>query len=448
MPTTIGLPNVKSPARLQANLFACTAALGALLLLISWWNHSPIEGPGAIATSLGRLVGLFAGYLLLIQLLIRARVPWLERAFTTRQIARWHATCGVIIVVSLWGHAALITLGYARASHSSWGHQIISMVGGFPHLAAATGALLAFSIVGVTAVPPVRARLTYEIWHVLHLAVYLGLYLALAHQISLGEDFRHSPMARTAWTTAFIAVAALAAANRVVRPLVLYQRHRFVVERIEPLTSDAFNVYIGGLAMAKVAAHAGQFVRIRVLQRGLWWAANPYSLSTSPDGGHLRFTVKGVGDHSRALRQVSPGTPVLLEGPSGGLRIARSDREIVFIAGGIGITPIRAILESPQVADRSVTLLYRVSRTADRVLGEELEQLCGALHARLVYVVGTRTELGCDPLDAATLTRLAPHIAQSDVFVCGPPGMTNQLCRTLTDLHVPPRRIYLEAFTV
>ena len=105
----------------------------------------------------------------------------------------------------------------------------------------------------------------------------------------------------------------------------------------------------------------------RFLTRELWWQAHPYSLSALPQPPYLRFTVKGLGDSSRALAQLRPGTRVAFEGPYGAFTDhARLSDGVLLVAAGVGITPLRALLEDlPAHAD--VVVIVRASTVADIV---------------------------------------------------------------------------------
>src|SRR5207248_8587942 len=133
------------------------------------------------------------------------------------------------------------------------------------------------------------------------------------------------------------------------------------------------------------------------LTRDLWWASNPYSLSAAPQPDRLRITVKNFGGHSAALTRLRPGTRVLAEGPYGALTAARRRRrKVLLIAGGIGITPLRALFETIPAASGDLTLVYRASREEDVVFRRELELLAEQREANLRIVVGRRAELDAD----------------------------------------------------
>jgi ferredoxin-NADP reductase len=160
----------------------------------------------------------------------------------------------------------------------------------------------------------------------------------------------------------------------------------------------------------------------------------------------LRITVRELGDHSGALKSVKPGTRVYAEGPYGAFTAARRSRhKVLLIAGGVGITPVRALFETlPQPSH--VTLLYRASTPEDVVFYAELERIAKARHSTVRYLIGRRADLGYDPLGASSLRTLVRHIEQHDVYICGPEGMTNAVRASLRECGVPARHIHHESF--
>jgi ferredoxin-NADP reductase len=195
-------------------------------------------------------------------------------------------------------------------------------------------------------------------------------------------------------------------------------------------------------------ARAGQFFVWRFLSHGRWWQANPFSLSAAPDGRSLRLTVKAVGAGSAGLRHVPVGTRVFAEGPYGAFTaLHRAADATLLIAGGVGITPIRALLEE---LDGPIVVLYRVPTTADAVLLAELVALARMRDARLHVLTG-RTGAGTPPntpFAPANLRALVPDITARDVYVCGPPAMTDAVLRSLATLRVPRRQVHAERFSL
>ena len=157
--------------------------------------------------------------------------------------------------------------------------------------------------------------------------------------------------------------------------------------------------------------------------------------------------MKAAGDHSTAMRGLAPGTRVIAEGPYGALTAARRRRhKVLLIAGGVGITPLRPLLETLPAAPGDLTLIYRVSSMRDVVFRRELEQLAERRKARVWFVAGTRDELDVNPLSGGELTRRVPGLIDHDVYLCGPPGLTSAVTRELLDAGVRRRHIHQESF--
>jgi ferredoxin-NADP reductase len=241
----------------------------------------------------------------------------------------------------------------------------------------------------------------------------------------------------------YLTVAVLVLWYRVAVPLRAMRRHRFTVTGIKPEGPGVISVYIGGSHLQELNAEPGQYFRWRFLTRSLWWTSHPYSLSAAPGQDLLRITVTDLGDHSQALSRLRPGTRVLAEGPYGAFTPAASGRGVLLLAGGVGITPLRAIFAT---LPGTVTLIYRASQEADVVFRDEIDAIAAARGATVHYVIGSRAELGRDPLTPRVLASLVPGLDQQEAYVCGPAGMTAAAVRALRAAGVPRSRIHFESF--
>ncbi|MDQ6727976.1 MAG: hypothetical protein M3066_17720 [Actinomycetota bacterium] len=171
-------------------------------------------------------------------------------------------------------------------------------------------------------------------------------------------------------------------------------------------------------------------------------------MSAAPDGRALRITVKELGDFSRELRRLRPGTRVFAEGPYGNFTAARQTRRrALLIAGGIGITPLRSLIETLPTGWGDLTLLYRVQRPEDFVFRDELDRLVRDRGIVVHPIAGV--DIGDDETDRLglpALRRLVPDVADRDVYLCGPPALVDALHRRLRHLGVPRRHIHSERF--
>lgn len=422
---------VRAPALLAA---------GAVAALWPWLTGSAQQLAGDPLTGLGRAAGLLAGYLVAVQLVSMSRIPAVQRFIGTAALSRWHRAIGTGVMLLLSVHIGFITAGYA-AGYASLAQQTWWLVTRYEWLLAAwAGSLLLFAI-GLTAISVVRRRMRYESWYYLHLYAYLAAFLAFLHQITLGADLTGT--ARTAWIGGYGAAAALVGYGRLVRPLSLAYRHRLRVSRVVAEGPGVASIWLRGRRLDWLAAKPGQFFRFRFLHRAGWWQAHPFSLSAAPGGEALRITVKASGDYTTHLPEVPVGTRVLIDGPFGEFTADRrvNDR-VLLIAAGIGITPVRALLEDLP-AGRAV-VVYRAHRPADAVLAGELDRLATERRATVVHL--TDRTAADRVLSPAGLAELVGDPPRRDVFICGPPGMVARLRRALRQLGVPRHCIHTDPF--
>ncbi len=267
--------------------------------------------------------------------------------------------------------------------------------------------------------------------------------LAFTHQVAAGSTFTASATATAYWYALWGTALGAVLVGRVVLPVRRNLRHRLRVTAVVPESDHVVSIYVSGRDLDRLPARAGQFFLWRFLTRDRWWQANPFSLSAAPDGTHLRLTAKTAGDGTAALRHLKVGTRVFAEGPYGAFTTMHRTRpDTLLIAGGVGITPMRALLEE---LHGHVVLIYRVATDQDAVLYAELTELAHAKGAELHLVTGPAVPDKLAPRDIATLV---PDVADRDVYVCGPPGMTTAVLRTLGDLGVPRAQIHAERFSL
>ena len=339
----------------------------------------------------------------------------------------------------------LITAGYTVGDRISLPAQVERLISGYPGVITATAGLAILIAVTVTSVVAARRRLSYETWYFIHLYAYLGIALGFSHQLATGSDFVGDAAARAYWYALYGAALAAIVGFRIALPVVRSVRHRLRVARVIDEAPGVVSVEIGGVRLEGLKARTGQFFTWRFLTRDRWWEAHPFSLSAAPDGHRLRITVKGVGDFTAAMRALPPGTRVIVEGPFGSFTSATRRRpRAALIAGGIGITPIRALLEDMPGGPGDIAVVYRALEPADLILRAELDELARRRGIELHYVVGDHR--AGDLLGPDQLQQLVPDIAARDVYVCGPPEMTEATRSTLDRSGVPRRHVFTERF--
>ncbi|MFB9313909.1 ferric reductase-like transmembrane domain-containing protein [Nocardioides plantarum] len=434
------------------------AALWLSLLLVTYWWVSgaglqDLGDWGDGLTSLGRLTGLVSSVLLLAQVLLMARVPALEAAYGQDRLARIHRVVGFTSFALMVAHVVLVTWGYAAGSLLDSPATLWDLTVDYPGMLLAAAGSLCLVMVVVTSVRAARRRLRYESWHLLHLYAYLGVGLALPHQLWTGQDLVSSTARTVFWWSAWGLIAAAVLVWRVALPLTRTLRHDLRVTHLVPEAPGVVSVHLTGRRLDLLDVEAGQFLVWRFLGRRGWTRANPYSLSAAPDGRTLRITVQAVGDGSAALAMLRPGTRAVVEGPYGRLSPrARSRRKVALIGAGAGLAPLRSLAEGLDYAPGEAVLLHRYSEHA--LFAREIAALGAARGLGVVPLPGRRRTpgswlgTGVHPQvdDLRALQHWVPDIAERDVYVCGPRAWTDLVRVDLHRAGLPPEHLHLETF--
>ena len=451
-PAASGGTVLPRPGRGWTYALGAAIAVGAGLVASIWWQDTTPGSLGTTAglvTGAGRVLGMLAAYLLLVLVALMARIPLLEHRVGSDVLTRFHRALGEYTVSLALGHALLIILGYALTAHTNPVRETVTLVLDYPDVLMATAALGLLLWVGVVSARAVRRRLAYESWYYIHLYVYLAMALAFSHEFADGAEFSSSARNRMIWVTAHVAVAALLVFFRFVVPVYRSLLHDVRVEAVVRESPTVVSLHLTGRELRRLRIEPGQFLRWRFLDRAHWWQSHPYSVSAAPGNRRLRITVKDLGDASGSLSRVRPGTKVWFEGPYGAFTARRLDPEsggkVLMIAGGAGITPLRALFESLPGGGGSAVLLYRASTPADLPLYQELSEIARQRGFGLYPLVGPRGS-GPDPFSPAELRRLVPDLAERDVYLCGPPGLVHAARKGLRRAKVPGRRVHVESF--
>lgn len=455
-------------------LFYVLALLHTLVILYFWWEVSGMRihrGTTATLLAFGRLSGLILVSLVLLQVVLMGRARWLEGVFGLDKLAKLHRFNGKWLTIFLVAHPLLLVLAYKRSSGLTFISQFLKFQTSFEDVLQASLAACLFVFVIVYSVLMSRRKWDFEKWYWAHLSVYIAILLAFGHQTSTGSDFVNSNpvLARWPdltwftlyWYLLYAFVFGSLAWYRFIKPLWLFYRHRFTVDKVVNETSDVWSVYIGGNHMQEFTYTAGQFIIVRFLAKGYFLQAHPFSLSSYPNDKHIRLSIKASGDFTKTIGKLPANTPVYIEGSYGILTAKRCKGDkVLMIAGGIGITPFRGILEDLGRAGKDVAVIYANKTEIDIALRAELEELSEKYNIKIHHVL-SNTPANSLQLQASSfqtysfglvtpelITQLVPDTATREVFLCGPPPMMNALVTSLQTLSVPKSKIYLEKFSL
>jgi predicted ferric reductase len=423
----------------------CTVvSLGIVAL---WVRHG---GAGALLdgwvpfwTSLTQISGLLASGFGLAGLVLIARLRPLERRVGLDRLFIWHRIIGETMAILVAVHIAA-----ALVSWSAGGVGVLTAIqeltGREPYMAAATVGGLVIGLVTISSLASIRRRFSYETWYFVHLLAYVGFAIAYGHEIVLGHDLANDSVARWYFGLVHVGVIALVVWGRWGRLAIAAVRPLRLVA-VTPLAPGTSELRLGGPNLADRVADSGQFFVLRPMAWRLWWQAHPFSLSGAPTTDGLRFTVKDRGDATKAMIALPLGTRFVAEGPYGTVTPSvLGDDKVLFVVGGVGVAPVRAMLERLGPHSRP-EVVYRAHSQRDLVHLDELVMLAQARGGRVHTLVGPSATLAVrDPFSASVLRRVVPDLAERVAFLCGPERLVYAARKGLRDAGLPADRIHYE----
>lgn len=433
----------------QRAFIITTIAITIGVMLFGWWLGSG-HGLTSHATkfiAIGRLAGIVATACVLLELLVMSRAPFIEKNFELEEINDFHRYNGYAMTYALITHMLFLTLGYSITSHTTLWSQFWGFTNQFEDVLKAMIGSVVFFTIAVFSMHAVRKKLPYEVWYFMHLLVYGGVLLAFGHQVHSGSDVMTQKWMQIFWYGIYATVFVILGYYRFMRPIINYLRHGFVVDKVIEEADNIYSIYFTGRNLESFSYEAGQYAHWRFFNKELWLEAHPFSFSSEPGAHFLRITFKTSGDFTEILKQIKPGTRVLLDGPRGSFTPDRADTDkVLLIAGGIGVAPFVASLKHLLQEGKQVQLLYSVNNRNDLAFVSELKAIRDTSNGYFGITPHISSEQGY-----VNEARLLPFVTGTGdsltVYVCGPEPMTESLKDSiLPALGIEKRQIVAERF--
>lgn len=403
--------------------------------------------------NLGRCFAQLAFAIIILQVVLASRLKWVERPFGLNLTFPFHRRMGTLVAVLLILHPPLMALG-----GGGW-HLIYSFNVEWYILVAKAALVLLLLNVGLS-LWRVKLGIKFEKWRLWHdILGPLVLVLVFVHSWYASEDFKVRPM-QVLWVTFLLAAVLLFIYHRLIRPLQL-RDHLYRVLEVKQEAPKVWTIKFAPPAgERRFEFLPGQFQFVTLLRGGgLPEEEHHFTISSSPsETGYHTSTIKESGDFTATIGQTKEGDTAAIQAPFGRFSyvLYPKARDLVLIAGGIGITPLMSNLRHMRDsrADRRVLLLYANRTENDIVFREELAQMEGGSRPELkvVHILsrpGESWQGETGHLDREKLGRLGgDHLAASTFFLCCPPPMLQGLLQNLRDLGVAEARIHFEYFSL
>lgn len=415
-----------------------------------------LSGIPQFLLSLGIIAGIAGTALLVEMLLLAVRVPFIDATMGHDKALLLHRQLTGWAMGLLGAHGLFLILAYGLLSPSGVIADFVSELTFGPYLLAVVSMGL-FLLVGLSSAAVSRRNLPHEVWFGIHLLSYAAVAISLPHQFQMGAVLA-SGVLRVWWITMFTALT-FAIGYRLFAPIAASFEHRLRIADVRFESPDTVSYWVTGRHLDKLGALGGQFYNWRFWTKGTWWHSHPFSTSsaiTTDASGRqmMRVTIRDLGTGTHALQQLPIGTPITFAGPYGTFSdVSRTKDDLVVLGAGVGIAPIRGLLDQTTMRPGRTLIVLRVSKNSDLLFVGEFEQLCARHGAKLITLVGPRgtnryTNSQWSSADYADLrlNNLAPWVADADVYVCGSDGWSAQVVAEAEACGVPTNQIHVERF--
>jgi len=395
-------------------------------------------------TELGRGAALLGFSLLALQPVLASRFHWLDRPFGLDIVVHFHKAMAILASVLLLSHPSFLALGAGNMKLFTFATSWQVWLGKIA---------LFLLIFGVGYALAVRVwRLEYQSWRRLHKGMVAVVILGFVHSILVGRDLQE-PLVLAYWSGLFGVAALVYAWRNVFVPI--RGRQRFEVVDVQAASHDTYTLRLKPANGQELRPrNPGQFMFLKLVRPGRPSEEHPFTISASPtETGYLAATIKESGDFTNTISQTRPGDEAHVEHPFGRFSYVHHEpKALLFIIGGVGITPIRSMLRC--LADsgdtRPVVLLYGNKTEKDILFRDELDALPD--NVRVVHVLSDPDEKWDGERGFVTKDIITRHagelLPQADVYLCGPSPMMDKLEQALRELDVDASRMHSERFSL
>ena len=385
-----------------------------------------------------------------VQFVLIARFRRVTAPYGIDIILRYHRQIAMVAVLCILLHPAIIVIDNPSRA------ELLNPLGGNRASRAAWASVASLLAIVATSVFRERLGIPYERWRAAHLALGVAAIVFAQLHVSMAGLYTNTAWKQAVWIGTAALMVGMVLYLRLVRPA-LQRDAAWRVAAVRRERGDTCTLVLEPVGHAGMRFLPGQFGWIKLARSPYTLEEHPYSFASSAErGDRLELGVKALGDFSGSVAGVPVGTRAYIDGPHGAFSIDRYPAVgYVFIAGGVGITPILSFLRT--MADRGdprpVLLMYADRSWDELAYREELEALSTRLNLDVVYVLqeapheGWEGEVG--NITGDTLERRLPREKfVRYFFVCGPPAMMDAVQDALAEHGVPGAHVKLEKFAL
>ncbi len=423
----------------------CLLGLYCLLavspVIVAWLAAEPIQMP--VLTKIALAMAMTGFSLLCLQVILAGRFKTFDRPCGLDVVMLFHKKMALLATVLLVLHPVLLAVEHKSLAlfgfDTSW--KVYLGKGALVFLLAGVLFALYFS----------KLQVDYNVWRFFHKAMVAVVILGFFHGLVIGPHMEQSSVVRVYWYVMFIAAAGIFGFRNLVVPFI---RRKFNISSVRQETHNTYTLTFEPEDGEPIHRNPGQFMFLKLIRPGRSSELHPFTISASPlDNKILQASIKKSGDFTNTIDQTKPGDIGRIEAAFGRFSyVYHNPEKILFIAGGVGITPIMSMLRCLRGTDdkREVVLLYGNNTEQDIIFREEMENLGD--NFKVVHVLSKPGEQWQGEKGYVTGELIEKHaggmLKQAHVYLCGPPVMMDKVLSALRSLNVDDKRIHYERFTI
>jgi predicted ferric reductase len=406
--------------------------------------------------------GVFSYTWMLWQFVLSARPKLIERQFGLDKMFRFHGMIALVAVGMIVIHKSLFEMIFPETFVTQLGSIALFLfisVSALSLLFMSTRLLKKLPIFSDIVILLNTIKIfSYERIKLIHNMTFVGLLFMQVH-VLLTSSARQSPLIFTTYMIYFFIAVGFYLYHKVLKPWFLEDK-KYVVSSVFQETKDTWTIELSPKNGEAFYYAPGQFGFFRISSEGFKTEEHPFTISSSPTNRtHITITVKALGDFTEKVKHLKIGDSVIVDGPYGKFSYLdfKQEKSTVFIAGGVGITPVLSMVQHMKLTDanRHVLLIWSVKKKEDLIQLKELQEVKNFMPNFTFIPVVSNDEAWVGESGRLDFNRVktwtgAPHFQNQSTgyFICGPGNLMQMTLDSLKKLGISKNQIHYEQFTV
>jgi predicted ferric reductase len=427
---------------MRKNIGLITILFLAILPIVRWvtlpgWNFRFMD-LSTTMTSFGQIAGLVGMTLFSINLILSSRLKFLDDYFFGLNIVySYHHKIGAVAFSLLLFHPLFLVIKYLQFSLRQ---AALFFLPGQDR--AVSFGIIALALMIILLILTFYIRMKYLHWKFSHKFLVLVFIFAISHTLFISSDISRDNVLRYY----ILGLALLGLPLGFYRAFLskFFNRNlEYKIRKISVLNPDIVGIEMESKDKV-MKFQPGQFVFASFISSGISAEIHPFTISSAPAETNLKLIIKSLGDYTNKLKELKIGEMAMLEGPFGRFSYKNYlNKNQIWIAGGVGITPFISMAKSLEDDSYKIDLYYCTKEKSEAVMLDELLKI-SSIYKNFKIIPWYSGEQG--HISGQKVSELSRSVANKEIFLCGPIIFMTNLRKQFLELKVSRRNIHRELF--